>query len=101
MTCRHDNSSKSTLSLDFIPQSPDMPYNHERLVFVKYMGGKEADSRVYLPHPGTCEIKTCECWFPAGMYHRCKNCGAFFAVMDASSDIPPCVCPNCGKAVRR
>lgn len=75
--------------------------NHGRLVFIKYMGGKEADSRVYLPHPGTCEIETCERWFPAGCYHRCKNCGAFFAVMDASSDILPYVCPNCGKAVKR
>ena len=50
---------------------------------------------------GECEIETTENWLPAERYHRCKNCGAFFAVMDASRDIPPCVCPNCGKAVKR
>lgn len=32
--------------------------NHEKLVFVKYMGGEETDSRVYVPHPGTCEMVT-------------------------------------------
>ena len=26
MTCKHTNGTGSTLSLDFIPQSPDMPY---------------------------------------------------------------------------
>lgn len=50
---------------------------------------------------GECEIETCETWLPAGRYHRCKNCGAFFAVMNASMDIPPCVCPNCGKKVKQ
>ena len=50
---------------------------------------------------GECEIETTESWLPAERYHRCKHCGAFFAVMDASGDIPPCVCPNCGKAVKR
>lgn len=50
---------------------------------------------------GTCEIETTESWLPAERYHRCKHCGAFFAVLDASGDIPPCVCPNCGKAVKR
>ena len=50
---------------------------------------------------GECEIETTESWLPAERYHRCKYCGAFFAVMDASGDIPPCVCPNCGKAVKR
>lgn len=50
---------------------------------------------------GECEIETKENWLPAEQYHRCKHCGAFFAVMDASGDIPPCVCPNCGKAVKR
>ena len=50
---------------------------------------------------GECEVETTENWLPAERYHRCKNCGAFFAVLDASGDIPPCVCPNCGKAVKR
>jgi hypothetical protein len=50
---------------------------------------------------GECEVETTENWLPAEQYHRCKHCGAFFAVMDASGDIPPCVCPNCGKAVKR
>jgi hypothetical protein len=50
---------------------------------------------------GECEIETTENWLPAERYHRCKNCGAFFAVMNATGDIPPCVCPNCGKAVKR
>lgn len=75
--------------------------NHGKLVFIKFMGGEEADSRVYLPHPGECEIETTESWIPAERYHRCKHCGAFFAVMDASGDIQPCVCPNCGKVVKR
>lgn len=50
---------------------------------------------------GECEIETTENWLPAERYHRCKHCGAFFAVMNASGDIQPCVCPNCGKAVKR
>lgn len=50
---------------------------------------------------GECEVETTEGRLPAGRYHRCRYCGAFFAVMDASGDIPPCVCPNCGKAVKR
>ena len=50
---------------------------------------------------GTCEVETTESWLPAERYHRCKHCGAFFAVMDASADIQPCCCPNCGKAVTR
>ena len=48
---------------------------------------------------GTCQIETTESWLPAERYHRCKHCGAFFAVLDASGDIPPCVCPNCGAKV--
>jgi len=48
-----------------------------------------------------CEIETTENWLPAERYHRCKHCGAFFAVMNASGDIQPCVCPNCGKKVKR
>ena len=41
-----------------------------------------------------CEIKTTENWLPAERYHRCKHCGAFFAVMNASGDIQPCVCTS-------
>ena len=48
---------------------------------------------------GTCHVETTENWLPAERYHRCKNCGAFFAVLDASGDIPPRVCPNCGAKV--
>lgn len=48
---------------------------------------------------GDCEIETTESWLPAMRYHRCKHCGAFFAVLDASKDIPPCACPNCGRKV--
>ena len=48
---------------------------------------------------GECHVETTESWLPAERYHRCKNCGAFFAVLDASSDIPPRVCPNCGRRV--
>ena len=50
---------------------------------------------------GECEIETTENWLPAERYHRCKHCGAFFAVMNASGDIQPCVCPNCGMKVKR
>jgi hypothetical protein len=49
---------------------------------------------------GECEIETTENWLPAERYHRCKHCGAFFAVMNASWDIQPCVCPNCGREVK-
>lgn len=48
---------------------------------------------------GTCKVETTENWLPAERYHRCKHCGAFFAVLDASGDIPPRVCPNCGRRV--
>lgn len=48
---------------------------------------------------GTCQVDTTENWLPAERYHRCKRCGAFFAVLDASSDIPPHFCPNCGRRV--
>lgn len=48
---------------------------------------------------GTCQIETTENWLPAERYHRCKECGAFFAVLDASHDIPPRCCPNCGRRI--
>lgn len=48
---------------------------------------------------GKCQIETTENWLPAERYHRCKGCGAFFAVLDASHDIPPRYCPNCGRKV--
>lgn len=48
---------------------------------------------------GTCHIETTESWLPAERYHRCKSCGAFFAVLNASHDIPPRVCPNCSRRV--
>ena len=34
-------------------------------------------------------------WPPAIRYHRCENCGAFFAVMDSNGDTEPNCCPNC------
>ena len=37
---------------------------------------------------GECEIVTTEKWLPTERYHRCKICGAFFAIN---------ACPNCGK----
>ena len=37
---------------------------------------------------GECEIVTTEGWLPVERYHRCKICGAFFAVN---------ACPNCGR----
>ena len=37
---------------------------------------------------GECEIMTTEGWLPVERYHRCKICGAFFAVN---------ACPNCGR----
>lgn len=49
---------------------------------------------------GTCQVDSTENWLPAERYHRCKHCGAFFAVLDASSDIPPRFCPNCGRKVK-
>ena len=48
---------------------------------------------------GTCQVETTENWLPAERYHRCRHCGAFFAVLNASGDIPPHVCPNCGRRV--
>lgn len=48
---------------------------------------------------GECYIETTDNWLPAMCYHRCTTCGAFFAVIDASGDIAPNCCPNCGRKV--
>ena len=66
------------------------------------IGGNEAktpDELTKLLEQRTCHIETTESWLPAERYHRCKSCGAFFAVLNASHDIPPRVCPNCGRRV--
>lgn len=102
-SCQRITAMKGNRALD----------NHEKLVFVKYMGGEEIDSRVYVPHPGMCEPK----WVLQGTtqtqeFWRCEcgNCGECFGVEDRSSfplkttigevDIQN-YCPNCGKAVKR
>ena len=66
------------------------------------IGGNEAktpDELTALLEQRTCRIETTESWLPAERYHRCKHCGAFFAVLDASRDIPPRACPNCGRRI--
>ena len=59
----------------------------------------DAIERIATLGVGTCQIETTENWLPAERYHRCKECGAFFAVLDASHDIPPRYCPNCSRKV--
>lgn len=67
---------------------------------VRVVRSQTDESVTYVPER-TCQIETTENWLPAERYHRCKECGAFFAVLDASHDIPPRLCPNCGRKVEK
>lgn len=80
--------------------------NHQKLVFVKFIGGEEKDSRVYVPHPGTCENANKH----PDYFFTCSECGCkvyyegysgdqFMLVGDDAA--VPKFCPNCGKAVKR
>jgi len=79
--------------------------NGERLVFLKFMGGKETDSRVYVPHPGTCEMETdweylqnCIPSSPEDTWaYRCSTCGWSFRY---DRGIKPKFCPECGAKVK-
>ena len=74
--------------------------NHQKLVFVKFTGGEEKDSRVYVPHPGTCELEKLEAiYVTLNMlgsieWGACSECGCAVP-MDAK------FCNECGKAVKR
>lgn len=75
--------------------------NRERIVFVKFMGGKKVDTCTYLPHPGECHIVSSATeglvsddpkqWFEL-------SCGHSFMVDGLE---PPKCCAVCGKVVRR
>ena len=75
--------------------------NRERLVFVKFMGGEEVDSRVYLPHPGECRVVASATdglmtdsprkWWELSCGHSLELDGLE----------PPACCPVCGKLVTR
>lgn len=76
--------------------------NHQKLVFIKYMGDEEKDSRVYVPYLGTCEIEN-EFWNDHGgdgsdTYEFVLSCGHSVEWLD---DEPPSFCPDCGKMVER
>lgn len=75
--------------------------NGERLVFVKFAGGEEVDSRVYLPHPGECRVvasatdglttESPRQWFELSCGHSLELDGLE----------PPACCPVCRKLVTR
>ena len=72
--------------------------NHQKLVFVKFMGGEEKDSRVYVPHPGTCKLVTSEHDYDSLYYHE-FSCGHD---IETDNEAPPIYCPECGaKVVKR
>jgi hypothetical protein len=76
--------------------------NHQKLVFVEFMGGKETDRRVYVPHPGTCRIES-EVWHDHGgydsdTYEFVLSCGHSVEWLDSE---PPCFCPKCGREVKK
>lgn len=78
--------------------------NHEKLVFVKYMGGEETDSRVYVPHPGTCEMVTSGTACKGNTDKKCTACGAYGIGEHYDGDehiATPKFCPECGKKVQR
>lgn len=67
--------------------------NHGKLVFVKFMGGEEVDSRVYVPHPGTCEI--------VGDYYSDEDYMLKLSCGDSVHWPAPNYCPSCGKRIRK
>lgn len=70
--------------------------NHQKLVFVKYMGGEERDSRVYVPHPGMCSMKELTRYDGSEPHYRCNACGS-----ENNEDYLPAYCPRCGRRVER
>lgn len=73
--------------------------NHGKLVFVKFMGGNETDSRVYVPHPGTCKNIA-----PEYLDFLCSECGFVHYHSDENDTGDGndwAFCPRCGKAVER
>ena len=73
--------------------------NHEKLVFIKYVGGRETDSRVYVPHPGTCKMHRYRNAIGVIDEWQCSECGA--DVNGIADDTPPNFCPRCGRRVKR
>ena len=79
--------------------------NHGCLVFVEFMGGCERDSRVYVPHPGECELVYGENDYGDDGWW-CQSCGGWFAASfrhtGRNNIIEPNYCQCCGgKAVKR
>ncbi len=70
--------------------------NHGKLMFVKFVGGNETDSRVYVPHPGTCSMKELIRYDGDEPHYRCSACGS-----ENNEDYLPAYCPRCGRAVER
>lgn len=75
--------------------------NHQNLVFVKFMGGEEVDSRVYVPHPGACHIAASAtdglCSDSPRKWYE-LSCGHSFMLYGLEA---PAACAVCGKAVER
>lgn len=85
-------------SLGCLPVGSDPQWDENRQTVDEHMeelGWVRADTM----GRGECQVDVCERWLPATRYYRCKTCGAFFAVMDASGDIAPRGCPNCGRKI--
>ena len=76
--------------------------NHQKLVFVKFMGGEEVDSRVYVPHPGTCHMSFIDEYEPANGEEEylceCSECGC--RRWESAYDLP-LFCSKCGRKVER
>lgn len=91
-SCQRIEAMKGNRALD----------NHGRLVFVKFAGGEEVGSRVYLPHPGTCKVvgsSTNNLMYPDYMAKWYElSCGHSVTL---KGDEPPACCPVCRKLVER
>ena len=69
--------------------------NHQKLVFVEFMGGEETDSRVYFPNPGTCEFEL----NTEMTAIRCDKCGY---ELPKGTDLGATrFCGGCRRAVKR
>ena len=72
--------------------------NHQKLVFIKYMGGEEKDSRVYIPHPGTCELTETDSYSNANEVIHVLECSACGETCEHVNGSYP-RCPHCGRKV--
>ncbi len=55
----------------------------------------------YRQWKGMCETESALGTLDSHIYHHCKRCGVYFAVMRPSADIIPRACPYCGGEIRQ